>query len=443
MHPPAASKPWSPENPVYKAVFVKIDWRLIPLLLIASVVAFLDRINIGFAQLQMKQTLPFDDAVYGLGAGIFFIGYFLFEVPSNLLLERIGARKTLLRIMVLWGLAATAMMFVSTPLQFYAARFFLGVFEAGFAPGVLLYLTYWYPSVRRGQVIAILMSAPPVAMFIAGPLSGSIMKYFDGVSGLHGWQWLFLIQGLPAPVLGLLVYYLLKDKPSQAAWLSKAEKALLDDALRHDEKSIAGKPSGTFGQMLRDPKVYVLALVGCLLLAANYTMVFWMPTLIHGWGVKDLFLVGVYQGISNAAGIIGMVLIGRHSDKWHERRWHYAACVTIAAVGLLLTILLHGTLVGLLLALSFAVIGIVSAPPLLFTLTSEYLSAGAAAGGLALVSSLANLGPAVSPSITGFIVRNTGDNIYGMYFIMALYLLSGALLLLSMQPATRARLATA
>ena len=179
------------------------SWRLIPLLLIAYMIAYLDRINIGYAQLQMKQTLPFDDAVYGLGAGIFFIGYFLFEVPSNLLLERIGARKTLLRIMVLWGLTASAMMFVSTPLQFYVLRFLLGVFEAGFFPGVILYFTYWYPSVRRGQVIAIFMSATTIISVIAGPLCGATLKYFDGFNGLHGWQWLFLVQGLPAVVLGV------------------------------------------------------------------------------------------------------------------------------------------------------------------------------------------------------------------------------------------------
>lgn len=427
------------ENPGYRAVFVKVDWRLIPLLLIASMIAFLDRINIGFAQLQMRQTLPFDDAVYGLGAGIFFIGYFLFEVPSNLLLERMGARKTLLRIMVLWGLAVTAMMFVSTPLEFYVARFFLGVFEAGFTPGVLLYLTYWYPSVRRGQVIAILMSAPPLVMFIAGPLSGAILKYLDGIGGLYGWQWLFVIQGLPAPILGVLVYYLLKDKPSQAAWLSTEEKALLHDALLHDEQNIVKATSGTFGQMLQDPKVYMLSLVCFLLLGANYTMVFWMPTLIQSWGVTDPFLVGIYHAISNAAGIICMILIGRHSDKRHERRWHYASCVTIAAGGLFAIMLLHGTLAGSILALSFAVIGIVSAPPLFYALTSEYLSAGAVAGGLALITSLGNLGPALSPSINGLIVRNTGDNIYGIYFVMALYLLSGTLLLLTMRPATTAR----
>src|SRR5258706_5306745 len=431
------------ENPEFKAVFSKIDWRIIPLLLIAYMVAYLDRINIGYAQLQMKQTLTFDDAVYGLGGGVFFIGYFLFEVPSNLLLEKIGARKTLLRIMVLWGLAATAMMFVSTPLQFYVVRFLLGAFEAGFFPGVILYFTYWYPSVRRGQVIAIFMSATTIVSVIAGPLCGFILKYFDGFSGLHGWQWLFFVQGLPAIILGLLVYLLLKDKPDQASWLSKDEKAVLDDAFQHDVKDVEGEAEGTFWQMLRDPKAYLLALVYFLLLGATYTMVFWLPTLIHSWGVKDLFLVGIYAGIPNAAGVVGMILIGRHSDKWHERRWDFAACVAIAAVGLFITTLLEGNLVGSILALSFAVIGIASATPLFFALTSEYLSAGAAAGGLAFISSLGKLGPALSPSINGFILRATDDDIYSMYFVMALYLLSGMILLLTMRPAPAAARAPA
>ncbi|MCP4616741.1 MAG: MFS transporter [Bradyrhizobium sp.] len=435
MHPPTASRLQVPESGTVKALFSKIDRRIIPLLLISYMIAYLDRINIGYAQLQMKQTLPFDDAVYGLGAGIFFVGYFLFEVPSNLLLERIGARKTLLRIMVLWGFAAAAMMFVSTPLQFYVVRFFLGAFEAGFFPGVILYFTYWYPSVRRGQVIAIFMSATTIVSVIAGPLCGAILKYFDGFGGLHGWQWLFLVQGLPAVLLGVLVYLLLEDKPAQAGWLSKAEKALLDDRFQHDVKEVATDHAGTFGQMLRDPKVYVLSLVYFLLLGATYTMVFWMPTLVQSWGVKDLFLIGIYTAIPNAAGVIGMILIGRHSDKLHERRWHFAACVGIAALGLFVTTLFQGNLVGSILALSFAVIGIASATPLFFALTSEYLSAGAVAGGLALISSLGNLGPSVSPSINGFIVRSTGDNVYSMYFVMALYLLSGLLLLLAIRPA--------
>ncbi|MBN9040419.1 MAG: MFS transporter [Rhizobiales bacterium 62-47] len=447
MHPPVANNGplRSPilENPLYKSVFSKIDWRIIPLLLIAYMVAYLDRINIGYAQLQMKQTLPFDDAVYGLGAGIFFIGYFLFEVPSNLLLEKIGARKTLLRIMVLWGLAATAMMFVSTPAQFYIVRFLLGAFEAGFFPGVILYFTYWYPSVRRGQVIAIFMSATTIVSVIAGPLCGAILKYFDGFSGMHGWQWLFLVQGLPAVLLGFLVYFMLEDKPAQANWLSADEKMLIDDAFKSDTRHEALPDAGSFAQCLRDPKVYVLSLIYFLLLGATYTMVFWLPTLVQSWGVKDLFLIGIYTAIPNAVGVIGMILIGRHSDKWHERRWHYVACVFIAAAGLFITTLFQGNLVGSIFALSSAVIGIASATPLFFALTSEYLSAGAAAGGLALISSLGNLGPSVSPSINGFIVKYTGDNIYSMYFVMSLYLLSGVLLLLTMRAAAPSRVAAA
>lgn len=447
MHPIDTNKSspqaLAPESAEIKALFSRVSWRLIPILLIAYMIAYLDRINIGYAQLQMKQTLPFDDAVYGLGAGVFFIGYFLFEVPSNLLLERIGARKTLLRIMVLWGLTASAMMFVSTPLQFYVLRFLLGVFEAGFFPGVILYFTYWYPSVRRGQVIATFMSATTIISVIAGPLCGATLKYFDGFAGLHGWQWLFLVQGMPAVVLGVLVYLLLEDKPASATWLSNREKELLGDSFRRDVKNVENEPAGTFGQMLGDPKVYLLALVYFCLLGATYTMVFWLPTLIQSWGVKDLMLIGIYAAIPNAVGVIGMILIGRNSDKWRERRWHFAACVAIAAIGLFVTTLFQGHLVGSVLALSFAVIGIASATPLFFALISEYLSVGAAAGGLALISSLGNLGPAITPSINGFIVKTTGDNAYSMYFVIALYLLSGLILLLSIRPVSTAAMPAA
>jgi MFS family permease len=393
-------------------------------------IAYLDRVNIGYAQLQMKQTLPFDEAVYGLGAGIFFAGYLLFEVPSNLLLEKIGARKTLLRVMLLWGIAASAMMFVSTPLQFYVVRFLLGVFEAGFFPGVILYFTYWYPAARRGRVIAIFMSATTIVSVMAGPLCGAILKYLDGFSGLHGWQWLFLVQGSPAIVLGLLLYLLLDDKPAHAAWLSHDEKQLLADSLSN-EKGIKGEHAGSFGQVLRDPKVYLLGLANFFMLGAAYTIIFWKPTLIQSWGVKDVLLIGVYAAIPNAVGAISMILIGRHSDKWHERRWHYAACMLIAAFGLFLTTLIQGNVIGSVMALSIAVVGMASASPLFIALISEYLSAGAVAGGLAFVNTLGVLGPAVSPSINGLILRSTGDNIYSMYFVMVLYILSGALLLLA------------
>ncbi|MGP0088134.1 MAG: MFS transporter [Steroidobacteraceae bacterium] len=429
------SQPLPPNADATESLYSKVSWRIIPLLLISYMVAYLDRINIGYAQLQMKQTLAFGDAVYGLGAGIFFLGYFLFEVPSNLLLEKIGARKTLLRIMVLWGLTAAAMMFVTTPLQFYIARFLLGVFEAGFFPGIILYFTYWYPSVRRGQVIATFMSATTIVSVIAGPLCGGTLKYFNGVSGLAGWQWLFLVQGLPAIVLGVVIYLLLEDKPADARWLTPTEKNLLRHNLVHDEKDIEGEPDGTLGQMFRDPKVYVLSLVYFLLLGATYTLVFWVPTLIHSWGVKDLLLVGIYAAIPNAVGVAGMILIGRSSDKLHERRWHFAACTAIGAVGLGITTLTQGNLVGSLTALCFAAIGITAATPVFFTLITEYLSTAAAAGGIALISSLGNLGPAVSPSINGLITQRTGSPAYSMYLVMALYILAGLILLIAVRAA--------
>jgi MFS family permease len=226
----------SPSQDTIAAVYRKVTWRLVPFLFLCYVVAFLDRINIGYAQLQMKQSLPFSDAVYGLGAGIFFIGYFLFEVPSNLMLAKVGARKTLLRIMSCWGVVAAAMMFVSTPTMFYVLRFFLGVFEAGFFPGVLLYLTYWYPNARRGRIIALFMSATAIAGIIAGPLSGGIMKYMDGMNGWAGWQWLFLVQGLPATLLGFIAYFYLQDKPEDARWLDKSEKAIVRAELDADSQ---------------------------------------------------------------------------------------------------------------------------------------------------------------------------------------------------------------
>jgi D-galactonate transporter len=422
-------------NDAVEALYSKVSWRLIPLLVICYMVAYLDRINIGYAQLQMKQMLPFGDAVYGLGAGIFFIGYFLFEVPSNLMLEKIGARKTLLRIMFCWGIVAAAMMFVQTPTQFYILRFLLGVFEAGFFPGIILYLTFWYPSARRGKIIAIFMAATTVANVIAGPLCGGIMKYLDGSHGLAGWQWLFLVQGLPASLLGIVAYFYLQDKPQDARWLTPSEKKALQTNLEHDEKPVASATHTSVGQMLRDRKVYVLALVYFLLLGATYTMVFWVPTLIKSWGVKDLMQIGLWSALPSLVGVFGMILIGRNSDKHGERRWHFAASVAIAAVGLGLTTLTQGNLGASVAALSLAVIGIAAATPLFFTITTEYLSKVGAACGIALISSLGNLGAAASPAVTGAITAQTGSPVYSMYLVMGLYLLSGIILLLAVRSA--------
>lgn len=418
-----------------ESLFSKVSWRIMPLLIICYIIAFLDRINIGYAQLQMKQTLPFSDAVYGLGAGIFFIGYFLFEVPSNLMLEKIGARKTLLRIMFCWGIVAAGMMFVQTPTQFYVLRFLLGAFEAGFFPGVILYLTYWYPPMRRGQMIAVFMTATTLASVIAGPLCGAIMKWMDGINGWHGWQWLFLVQGLPASILGIVCYLYLQDKPEQAHWLDEGQKRLLREHLERDKPLVQGAAHGSFWQTLKDPKVYTLSLLYFLLLGATYTMVFWLPTLIKSWGISDLFMIGIYAAIPNVFGVIGMVLIGRSSDRTKERRWHFAGCTFIAAAGLAVTIAMQGNFVGSLIGLCIGTVGIASATPLFFTITSEYLPKAAAAGGIALISSLGNLGAAVAPSITGAINAATGNPNNSMYLVILWYLLAGAILLWAVKAA--------
>lgn len=425
------------------ALYAKIRWRLLPLLMLCYMIAFLDRVNIGYAQLQMKQTLAFGDAVYGLGAGIFFIGYFLFEVPSNLMLKRSGVRKTLLRIMFCWGLVAAAMMFVATPLQFYILRFLLGAFEAGFFPGVILYFTYWFPAPRRGQVIAIFMTAAAVAGLIAGPVSGSILKYLDGVAGFNGWQWMFVIQGLPASVLGGLAFLYLQDSPEQARWLSSREQRLLKEDMAQDLKNARHKSRDSLAQMFRDPKIYLLSLAYFMFLGATYMLVFWMPSLIQGWGTRDLLLLGLITAVPNIIGIGGMVLIGWHSDKQRERRWHFVGSMAVAAFGLAIITLLNGHLVMSVAALCVAYVGIKAGTPLLFALVSEYLSVAATAGGIAFISSLGNLGPAVTPWLNGVINSHTGGHVSSMYLGIVMYLLAGALVLITARSARAPRAAVA
>lgn len=425
------------------ALFSKISWHLLPLLILCYVVAFLDRINIGFAQLQMKQSLPFSDAAYAMGAGVFFLGYFLFEVPSNLMLEKIGARKTLLRIMFVWGLCAAGMMFVETTTQFYVLRFLLGAFEAGFFPGIILYLTYWYPSARRGKVIAVFMTATSLAYLIAGPTSGAIMKFMDGWLGYRGWQWLFVVLGLPASVLGIVAFLTLRDKPEQVAWLSAAEKASLRRVLDSDTSVVATASHGSMGALLRDPKVYALSLVYLLLLGASYTLIFWTPTLIKGWGVQDVLTIGLLAALPALFGMAGMVLLGRSSDRHLERRHHFLFSTGLAAAGLLVTLLTQGSLAGSLAGLCIMAIGQSAATPIFFASISEYLPKKTAACGVALVSSLGNLGPVVMPSITTWISSRTGSPGHGMVLVIALYLVAGCLLAMLMRPAARPRLALA
>ncbi|HEV8212143.1 MAG TPA: MFS transporter [Vicinamibacterales bacterium] len=418
-----------------EALFSRIGWRLLPLLIICYIVAFIDRINIGFAQLQMKQTLSFSNEAYALGAGIFFVGYFIFEVPSNLMLERIGARRTLLRIMLCWGIVAAATMFVQTSTQFYVLRFLLGAFEAGFFPGIILYLTYWYPSARRGKVIALFMTATAIGYLVAGPISGAIMKYMNGLGGYHGWQWLFLVQGLPASVLGIVAFRYLDDTPEGAAWLSRAEKALLRTHLASDAHTVETASHASLSALLRDRKVFTLSLVYFLLQGANYTLVFFVPTLIKGWGVADVFMIGLLSAVPPLFGLVGMVLIGRSSDRHLERRRHFLLCVALAGSGLLVAILSRGALSAGLTGLAIMCIGQASSTPIFFATLSEYLPKRTAAGGIALISSLGSLGAAVTPLLTTWITTTTGAFTNSACLVIGLWLVSGLILMRVMRPA--------
>ncbi|MBM7062953.1 MFS transporter [Pseudomonas sp. UL073] len=417
-----------------RAMYRKISWRIMPLLMVAYVVAFLDRINVGYAQLQMKETLAFSDAVYALGAGIFFIGYLLFEVPSNLMLEKIGVRKTLLRIMVCWGVVAMAMMFVQTPTQFYVLRFLLGVFEAGFAPGALLYLTYWYPPARRARMIAVFLLGAIIASLIAGPLSGAIMKFLDGLNGWHGWQWLFLVQGLPAPLLGVLAWFVLVDRPEQAPWLSAEEKARLRQQFDAESQSTGKASHGSLRDLLGDPKVWALSLVYVLMVAGTYFIAFSTPTLIKSWGVADVLQIGLYATVPQLFAIAGVLLLGRSSDRHGERRWHFTAGALTAASGMALIALAEGQLGLSLAGLCLAVLGLTSITPVFFALTSDYLPRASVAAGIALVSSLGNLGGAISPSLTSALNAASGGTSYSLYLVMSLYLLAAFIILTVARP---------
>lgn len=416
------------------ALYKRVAWRLLPILMLAYMIAFIDRVNVGFAKLQMQDALGFSEAVFGLGAGLMFVGYCLLEVPSNLLLVRIGVRKTFLRIMVLWGLCTVAMIHVTTPMQFYIARFLLGAFEAGLVPGVILYLTFWFPEHRRGRAVGIFMTASLIGNVLAGPLSGAAMKYLDGVNGLAGWQWLYITQGVPAILLGFVVYWWLDDNPSKASWLSDPEKRIIASQTR-------SHPSASFRDaltILKDPRALGLVLIGFLIIGGQYTMVFWVPTLIKSWGVADVFNIGLLSAIPSILGVVGIVLLTRHSDLKRERRWHFATATAISALGLWLTTVTQGQLIPSLLALSFASLGIASTIPVLVTAVAEYMPPRLRAVGIPLMTSLWILGGFASPALTGMLNTRMGTPIYSMYLMIGLFVLAGLLLLVVLPAAGHA-----
>lgn len=412
-------------------MYRKITRRIIPFLVLCYIFNFLDRVNIGIAHLQFNQDLGFDDTIYGIGTGIFFIGYVLFEVPSNLLLERIGARKTLLRIMVAWGLISAGMMLVTTPLQFYVARFILGAAEAGFVPGVFLYLTYWYPSTRRARMTSLFYLALPVSGFIGNPLSGWIMETFAGVNGWKGWQWLFLLEGLPSMALGIAAYLYLDDKPERARWLSADEKRLITSTLAAEEGK-KGSKAQAFWQALRDPRLYILGAVSFSSYCLANTISFWSPAVIRRSGVTSVLDIGLVSAVPFLIGAIVMVLVSRHSDKTLERRWHAASCLLMASLALaLLPSFTENTVVSVFL-LGVATAGHYSTLAVFWTIPSAYLPKSAVAGGIAFVSTIGAMGAAISPVVLGWTRTATGELSTGLYLTAAMVLIGSITLIVGM-----------
>lgn len=399
-----------------------ITLRIVPLLFICYMLNYMDRVNVGYAQLQMKHALNFSDAVYGLGASIFFVGYFIFEVPSNLLLHKIGARKTLLRIMLGWGLASACTMFVSTPVQFYVVRFFLGVFEAGLFPGIVLYLTYWYPPARRARVVALFMLATAAAGLVGGPTSGWILQNMNGVHGMQGWQWMFVIEGLPSSLLGIAAYLYLVDGPAKAHWLTDAQKSLVLDEVA--TAAAAASSETPTHSPFADPKVYLLSFVLFCMLCGSYALSFWLPTVIRELGVRNLQQVGLYATIPDAVAAISTILYSRHSDKHFERRWHFIAVAFVAAVALSATSLTAHSL-GLSISMfAIARAAIVSSLPVFWAMTTSLLSTRSSVAGIAVISSLSNLSGMTSPFLLGLIKSATGSLVNGLFAISALMIVA-------------------
>lgn len=410
-------------------LYARVTRRLLPFLILCYVVAYLDRVNVGFARLQMLSDLHFSETVYGLGAGMFFIGYFIFEVPSNLLLHRVGARLWIARIMITWGLVSASFMFIRTPASFYVLRFVLGIAEAGFFPGIILYLTYWYPSDRRARIVAMFMAAPPLAGVFGGPLSGWIMESFAGRYGMPGWQWLFLLEALPAIVVGMLVLAYLDNGIRAANWLSDSEKSFLEQRIAQDRSTTSDR--APLAQIFDDRRLWLLCLIYFCCVMGHYGLTFWMPVLVQSAGVTGTFRIGVFTAIPYVGAVIAMILLGANADRRRERRWHAAIPMTIGAIFLSLSAL-AGTHTGIAIAcLTIAAAGILSSGALFWSLPTAFLSGVAAAAGIAAINSVGNLAGFVSPYVVGWLKDLTHSTEAGMFAVSAV-LVVGAVAILTM-----------
>jgi MFS family permease len=415
-------------------LYARVIRRFVPFLFLFYVVAYLDRVNIGFAKLEMLADLGWSDSIYGLGAGMFFLGYFVFEVPSNIILYRLGARRWLACMMVVWGFLSAGMLLVKTPEVFYGLRFALGLAEAGFFPGIIFYLTLWFPRRRRGRVTALFMTAVAISGIVGGPVSGWIMKTCHGLLGLDGWQWLFVLEGLPSVAMGGLILVVLDDSIRAARWLTEDEKALLE---RNLAREAGGQASFSLLETLTHGRVWLLSLVYFLFIMGLYGIGFWLPQLIKNTGVTDVFHIGLLSAIPYGVACVVMVWFGKHSDHTGERRWHIAGSAAAGTLGLILSALFAHDTAWAMAALTLATAGVLTALPIFWSLPTEFLGGTAAAAGIGLINSIGNLAGFVSPYMVGKIKDVTHSTDLGLYVIAASVALGGVVVVATGKRATR------
>ena len=415
------------------ALYARVTWRLLPFLFCCYICAYLDRVNVGFAKLQMLDQLKFSEAVYGFGAGIFFLGYFVFEIPSNLGLHRYGARRTITRIMIAWGLISAATLFVTTATQFYVLRFLLGAAEAGFFPGIILYLTYWFPTARRARVTALFVTAVPVASVIGAPLSGYLLQVMDGRHGWAGWQWLFLIEAIPSVLFGIAAWFCLTDRSADARWLKAQEREFIESELAHDNAGIAHMG---IGAGLRMPRVWGIAAVYFCFVMGLYGLNFWLPTIIKELGYQNALDIGLISAIPFGVGCVAMLVIGHYGDRRGERRWFIALPAMLGGAGLLASALLATSPLWAIAALTFGASGVLAAIPQTWALTTAFIGGGAAASGIALINSLGNLSGFVGPYAMGWLKDATGSSHAGVA-LLGVSMFVGAALVLRLTSGTQ------
>ncbi|ANM21178.1 tartrate transporter protein (plasmid) [Rhizobium sp. N541] len=413
--------------------YAKVFWRIVPFLMLCYVVAYLDRVNVGFAKLQMSSELGLSEAAYGIGAGIFFIGYFLFEVPSNVIMNRVGARMWIARIMVTWGIISAAFMFTSSETVFYVLRFLLGVAEAGFFPGIILYLTAWYPAGRRARIITTFMSAIPISAIFGNPLSGLLMDSFHGTHGLSGWQWMFLIEAIPAILFGIATFFYLDDTIQDAKWLNDEERRVLTANIEAENRVKTTSPH-SIAATLTDRRVWLMCLIYFCFVLGQYGLNFWMPSIVKASGVSGNFNIGLISAIPYICTFVVMLALGRSADRLRERRWHLVIPAVIAAGGFVAATMATSTAVSIA-CLSLAAAGAISCAPLFWSLPTAFLAGTGAAAGIAWINSVGNLAGFLGPFLVGYLKDFTGTNSAGMY-LLAAALIIGSLAVLTVPAKT-------